>query len=201
MSMTMMEELTSVDRLPEPDLAYLLTQVGRGDERAFTSLYGFTSARIFGLVRRIIVDPAISEEVTQEVFLQVWNKAAEFSPALGSPIAWLMTLAHRRAVDRIRSEQAHRNRLTRWSTSEVLTPFDNVMESVLARDESQAVQAAFGTLTEKQRQAIEMAYYKGLTYAQVAEALEAPLGTVKARIRDGLGRLKDALEPYSSLAP
>ena len=201
MSVTVAERLPSLSEMPEPDLASLLMQVGLGDERAFTALYRATSARIFGLVRRIVVDPTMSEEVTQEVFLQVWNKAPEFSPALGSPIAWLMTLAHRRAVDRIRSEQAHRNRFNRWSTGEVLTPFDCVMESVLAQDESQAVKAAFGVLTEKQRQAIEMAYYKGLTYAQVAEVLGTPLGTVKARIRDGLARLKDALEPKSSLAP
>lgn len=184
----------------EPDLAHLLLQTGHGDEASFTELYRSTSARVFGLVRRIVVDPAISEEVTQEVFLQVWNKAAEFSPHLGSPMAWLMTLAHRRAVDRIRSEQAHRDRLNRWSETEVGTPFDEVTESVMARDESLAVRVAFGALTDKQRQAIEMAYYRGLTYAQVAEVLEAPLGTVKARIRDGLGRLRSALDPDSSLA-
>ncbi|WP_026544742.1 ECF RNA polymerase sigma factor SigK [Arthrobacter sp. 35/47] len=198
--MTCTGEAPSAAPTGEPDLAWLLQQTGNGDEASFTELYRSTSARIFGLVRRIVVDPAISEEVTQEVFLQVWNKAAEFSPHLGSPMAWLMTLAHRRAVDRIRSEQAHRDRLNRWSETETGTPFDEVTESVMARDESLAVRAAFSALTDKQRQAIEMAYYRGLTYAQVAEALEAPLGTVKARIRDGLGRLRSALEPDSSLA-
>lgn len=197
--MTFPGEAPSVTRATEPDLAYLLTRVGLGDEQSFASLYRLTSARVFGLVRRIVVDPTISEEVTQEIFLQVWHKAGEFSSDLGSPLAWLMTLAHRRAVDRIRSEQAHRDRLDRWSSTEILTPFDEVTESVIARDESLAVRAALSQLTEKQRQAIEMAYYKGLTYAQVAEALEAPLGTVKARIRDGLGRLRSALEPDSSL--
>lgn len=197
--MTFPGEAPSVPRTTEPDLAHLLTRVGLGDEQSFASLYRLTSARVFGLVRRIVVDPTISEEVTQEVFLQVWHKAGEFSSDLGSPFAWLMTLAHRRAVDRIRSEQAHRDRLDRWSATEVLTPFDEVTESVIASDESLAVRAALAALTEKQRQAIEMAYYKGLTYAQVAEALEAPLGTVKARIRDGLGRLRSVLEPDSSL--
>jgi RNA polymerase sigma-70 factor, ECF subfamily len=198
--MTCTGEAPSVAHTAEPDLARLLLQTGHGDETSFNELYRSTSARVFGLVRRIVVDPAISEEVTQEVFLQVWNKAGEFSPHLGSPMAWLMTLAHRRAVDRIRSEQAHRDRLNRWSETETGTPFDEVTESVMARDESLAVRAAFDALTDKQRQAIEMAYYRGLTYAQVAEALEAPLGTVKARIRDGLGRLRSALEPDSSLA-
>lgn len=182
-----------------PDLAHLLTLVGRRDERAFDTFYRSTSARVFGLVRRIVVDPTISEEVTQEVFLQVWHQAAEFSPKLGSPFAWLMTLAHRRAVDRIRSEQAHRDRLSRWSTSQMPTAFDDVMESVLARDESQVLKAAFAGLSEKQRQAIELAYYRGFTYVQVAEALEAPLGTVKGRIRDGLSRLRNALEPETAL--
>lgn len=198
--MTFTEEAASTTPPAETDLDYLLAQVARGDEQSFAALYRSTSARVFGLVRRIVVDTTISEEVTQEVFLQVWQKAADFSPQLGSPFAWLMTLAHRRAVDRIRSEQAHRDRLNRWSTTEVLTPFDDVTESVISRDESQAVRAAFGALSGKQRQAIEMAYYNGLTYAQVAEALEAPLGTVKARIRDGLGRMREALEPDSFLA-
>lgn len=184
----------------EPDLEHLLARVGAGDEQAFTALYRCTSARVFGLVRRVVVDPAISEEVTQEVFLQIWHKAAGFSPELGSPLAWLMTLAHRRAVDRIRSEQAHRDRLNRWCTTEVLTAFDDVTEQVMALDESQAVRTALAALSEKQQQAIEMAYYNGLTYSQVAEVLGAPLGTVKARIRDGLARLKDALQPDSSLA-
>lgn len=198
--MTTAEEAPPVGLPAGPDLAYLLRQVGRGDEQSFASFYRSTSARVFGLVRRIVVDSAMSEEVTQEVFLQVWHKAGEFSPNLGSPLAWLMTLAHRRAVDRIRTEQAHRDRLSRWSTKEVQTPFDGVTDTVLAHDEALALRAAFTALTDKQRQAIEMAFYNGLTYAQVAEALQAPLGTVKGRIRDGLGRLRSALEPDSSLA-
>lgn len=185
---------------PVPDLAHLLSQMARGDEQSFDTFYRSTSARVFGLIRRIVVDPTISEEVTQEVFLQVWHKAAEFSPEVGSAFAWLMTLAHRRAVDRIRSEQAHRDRLIRWSISQVPTAFDDVMESVLARDESLVLRVAFAGLSEKQRQAIEMAYYKGLTYVQVAEALDAPVGTVKGRIRDGLSRLRNALEPEPALA-
>lgn len=197
--MTFTAEAPPVTGSAEPNLAALIAQVALGDEPSFGSLYRQTSARVFGLVRRVVVDSTISEEVTQEVFLQVWNRAADYSPTLGSPMAWIMTLAHRRAVDRIRSEQASRNRLTRWSASEVQTPFDDVMETVLARAESVAVRAAFAALSEKQRQAIEMAYYRGLTYAQVAEVLGAPLGTVKGRIRDGLGRLRDALEPDSSL--
>jgi RNA polymerase sigma-70 factor, ECF subfamily len=197
--MTCTEESAPINRTEEPDLAALLHRVGLRDEGSFASLYRHTSGRIFGLVRRLVVDVAIAEEVTQEVFLQIWNKAAEFSPELGSPLAWMMTLAHRRAVDRIRSEQAARNRLSRWSVSEVQTPFDDVTETVIARDEFLAVRAAFTALTVKQRQAIELAYYRGLTYAQVAEALDAPLGTVKGRIRDGLGRLRSVLEPDSSL--
>ncbi|WP_299166567.1 ECF RNA polymerase sigma factor SigK [uncultured Arthrobacter sp.] len=197
--MSFTAEAPPVIRSDEPHLAALLRQVGLGDEKSFASLYRHTSGRIFGLVRRLVVDPAIAEEVTQEVFLQIWNKASDFSPALGSPLAWMMTFAHRRAVDRIRSEQASRNRLAHWSVSELQTPFDDVTEAVIARDEFLAVRTAFAELSEKQRQAIEMAYYSGLTYAQVAEVLEAPLGTVKGRIRDGLARLRTALEPGPSL--
>lgn len=197
--MTFTEEASPVTEAAEPNLAVLLARVALGDEQSFASLYRHTSGRVFGLVRRVAVDSTISEEVTQEVFLQIWNKAADFSPAFGSPMAWIMTLAHRRAVDRIRSEQASRNRLARWSASEVQTPFDDVLETVMARDESVAVRTAFDALSGKQRQAIEMAYYRGLTYAQVAEALGAPLGTVKGRIRDGLARLRSALESDSPL--
>lgn len=197
--MSVLEDSAPVAPAAEPDLAGLLMRAGNGDQQSFATLYRYTSARVFGLVRRIVVDSTISEEVTQEVFLQIWDRAADFTPELGSPMAWIMTLAHRRAVDRIRSEQASRNRLARWSASEVQTPFDEVMETVLARAETMAVRAAFAALSDKQRQAIEMAYYRGLTYAQVAEVLEAPLGTVKGRIRDGLGRLRSVLELESPL--
>lgn len=183
----------------EPDLFALLVEVAHGEERSFTELYRCTSARIFGLVHRIVRDRAMSEEVTQEVFLQVWRKAGEYRPALGSPLTWLLTLAHRRAVDRVRSEQAARNRLNRWTAADVQTPFDQVAEAVLDNHDAAALRVAVRALTDKQRQAIELAFYGGLTYTQVAQALGTPPGTVKTRIRQGLSRLKTALEPESPM--
>ncbi|WP_323960064.1 sigma-70 family RNA polymerase sigma factor [Arthrobacter sp. JZ12] len=199
--MTLAEEAPPLAGTPDlaADLRTLLAGVAQGEEAPFNALYHSTSARIYGLVYRIVLDRALSEEVTQEVFLQVWRKAAEYRPDLGTPLTWLLTLAHRRAVDRVRSEQASRARLNRWTTAEVQTPFDQVAEAVLDNHEAAALKIAVGALTEKQRQVIELAYYGGLTYAQVAQVLGAPDGTVKTRIRQGLGRLKDALEPGSSM--
>ncbi len=184
-----------VDTAAQPaSTEHLLALVAKGDRDAFAALYDAMSARLFGLVRRVLRDPAQSEEVTQEVLLEVWRTAARFDPERGSASAWVMTMAHRRAVDRVRSEQAARDRDDRAGVRDNATDaFDVVAEEVEVRLEHEQVRAALGQLTRLQREAVELAYYGGYTYREVAELLDAPLGTVKTRLRDGLIRLRDAL--------
>ena len=174
-----------------PELGDLLRKVARGDEAAFSALYDAVSARVFGLVRRVLRDPAQAEEVSQEAFVEVWRTASRYDPAKGSATSWIFTIAHRRAVDRVRSEQASADRVRRVATEEV--PYDEVVEEATARLEQQQVRRCMQTLTELQREAITLAYYQGYTYREVAELLEAALPTIKTRMRDGLIRLRDCL--------
>ncbi|MGH8896498.1 MAG: ECF RNA polymerase sigma factor SigK [Egibacteraceae bacterium] len=177
-----------------PTTEELLAQVTKGDQAAFEQLYDRVAGKVYGLIRRVLRDPAQSEEVTQEVLLEIWRSAPRFDSARGTANAWIMTIAHRRAVDRVRSEQSSRDRDDQASAREQRTEtFDVVAEEVEVRLEHQQVRAALGQLTDLQREAVELAYYGGHTYREVAELLGAPLGTVKTRLRDGLIRLRDAL--------
>jgi RNA polymerase sigma-70 factor (ECF subfamily) len=171
----------------------LLVQVARGDQRAFEQVYARVSAPVFGLVRRVLRDPAQSEEVTQEVLLNVWKSASRFDEKQGSGMAWVMTMAHRRAVDRVRSEQSASDRHNRLGRRDMEPAYDEVVEAVEARLEREAVKKCMGSLTELQRESVTLAYYGGYSYREVAELLEVPLGTVKTRMRDGLIRLRDCL--------
>lgn len=178
-------------RVPGADLAALLALVARGDQAAFTTFYDRTAAQVFGLVRRVVRDPAQSEEVTQEVMLEVWRTAARFDPHRGSPSAWLMTLSHRRAVDRVRAGQAATEREIRASLA--ATDYDVVSEAVETRLDAQRVRRCLESLTGLQRESVTLAYYGGYTYREVAGLLGVALGTVKTRMRDGLIRLRDCL--------
>ena len=175
------------------DLDELLSQVAAGDAEAFAAFYDATRARVFGLVTRVLRDPGYSEETTQDVFVQVWRTAAGYDASVGSALAWLMTLAHRRAVDRVRSEQAASERESRYGVANLETAGDVVADSAILRDERRQVADCLGALTDLQRQCIEMAYYQGLTYVQVSERLSTSLGTIKSRMRDGLRGLRDCL--------
>lgn len=172
----------------------LLRRIARGDRDAFAELYDQLGAAVYGLVRRVLRDPAQSEEVAQEVFLEVWRQAPRFDQARGSARAWVLTMAHRRAVDRVRSEQSSRTREDRVGAGSTERDTDVVAEEVQARAEQKRVRAALGALTPLQREAVTLAYYGGHTYREVAELLDTPLGTVKTRLRDGLIRLRDELE-------
>lgn len=141
----------------------------------------------------MVRDPAQSEEVAQEVLIEVWRSASRFDPSRGSAATWQMTIAHRRAVDRVRSSQAALERDQRVGRSAHRPPFDEVVEQVETRLEHEQVRKALSALTDLQREAVTLAYYGGYTYRQVAELLDVPLGTVKTRLRDGLIRLRDAL--------
>ena len=171
----------------------LLQAAGQGDEQAFAALYDATSAAVFGTVLRVLRDRAQSEEVTQEVYLEAWRTAARFDPARGSARTWLVTMAHRRAVDRVRAAQASAVRDERAGLRDQQRPYDSVSEAVEQRLESEDVRRALGSLTAVQREAVALAYYGGRTHTEIAAELRLPLGTVKTRLRDGMIRLRDAL--------
>jgi len=178
---------------PGEELVVLLQRTARGDQDAFTRLYDATTARLHGLVLRVLRDPAQAEEVTQEVYVEIWRQSARYDASAGSPLAWMMTLAHRRAVDRVRSAEASSQRETRYEQRNRTTEHDQTAETATGNLEAQRVRAAMAGLTEAQRSALELAYFGGYTHTEVAQLLELPLGTAKTRIRDGLIRLRDAL--------
>lgn len=177
---------------PAPDLNELLTRVSRGDEKAFGAVYDALGASVYGMAKRVIRDPARAEEVSQEVFIQVWQSAARFDAARGNAKSWVLTMAHRRAVDAVRHDQAATNRENKydWSSG---PDFDEVAETVTISLEHEQVRRCLDSLTDLQREAVNLAYYKGYTYAEVAESLSANPATVKTRMRDGLVRLRDCL--------
>jgi RNA polymerase sigma-70 factor, ECF subfamily len=184
-----------VARLPlvTTDLAALLRQVAQRDVDAFATFYDLTRARVFGLVTRVLRDPGYSEETTQDVYLQVWRSAANYDPSAGSPLAWLLTVAHRRAVDRVRAEQAATQRESKYGSTNVDLPSDSVADTIVLADERQQVISCLDSLTDVQREAIQLAYYDGLTYVQVSERLSANLATIKSRMRDGIRGLRKCL--------
>ena len=171
----------------------LIADVARGDDRAYGALYDRMAPRVYGLVRRVLRDPAQSEEVAQEVLLDVWRRAARFDSTRGSALSWVMTMAHGRAVDRVRSEQSAGQRDLGYASASVERDVDVVSEAVEASLDRRQVRRCLSTLTDLQRESINLAYYAGYTQAEVAAALKAPLGTIKTRLRDGLIRLRDCL--------
>ncbi|MGW4248649.1 ECF RNA polymerase sigma factor SigK [Nocardia sp. NPDC004722] len=174
-------------------LGELLTAIAGGDRDAFTELYRRTSHRVYGLSLRILNNRATAEEVTQEVYLQAWSLSERYDRGLASPMGWLMMLTHRRAIDRMRADIAGRTRETQYGRTHLERDRDVVTESVELRADRRAVLRCLDVLTELQRESIALAYYGGLSYSEVAERLESPLATVKARIREGLKRLGTCL--------
>ena len=149
--------------------------------------------RVFGLALRVVRDPAQAEEVTQEAFLEIWRTSARFDPDRGSALAWLLTIVHRKAVDRVRSAEASTRRDTTYHQGATTVEHDTTAEAAEASLEARRVRGALRTLTEVQREALELAYFGGYTHTEVATMLDLPVGTAKTRIRDGLIRLRDAM--------
>lgn len=184
---------------PSPDgavgdpLVALLRRSARGDQTAFGELYDATAARLHGLVLRVVRDPAQADEVTQEAYLEIWRTSARFDATRGSALAWMMTIGHRRAVDRVRSAHAATRRDTHYLSDAREEGPDVTAEAALAGLEARRVRSALATLTPVQREAIELAYFGGYTHTEVAALLDLPIGTAKTRIRDGLIRLRDTM--------
>ena len=176
-----------------PTTEALLLRVAAGDEAAFAQVYDALSSGIFGTCLAVLRDRDHASEVTQEVMVEIWRTAARFESERGSARTWALTLAHRRAIDRVRSVQAQRNRDQKALDEQGERPFDVVSEEVEDSLERDRVRQCLGGLTPTQHEAVVLAYYGGRTYREVAEQLAAPLATVKTRIRDGLLRLRDCL--------
>lgn len=177
----------------DDSLEGLLGKVAKGDQRAFEQVFERVAAPVYGIVRRVLRDPAQSEEIAQEVMLEIWRQAARFSVERGSALSWVMTIAHRRAVDRVRTEAAASARTARALWQDNRTEYDQVAEQVEVRLEQERVRRCLEALTELQRESVDLAYYGGYTYREVGELLGVALGTVKTRLRDGLIRMRDCL--------
>ncbi|HZU49099.1 MAG TPA: sigma-70 family RNA polymerase sigma factor [Mycobacterium sp.] len=176
------------------DLDALLRRVARRDTDAFAAFYDRTRARVYGLVSRVVRDTGYSEETTQEIYLEVWRTAENYDSTKGSPLAWVLTMAHRRAVDRVRAEQASMQRESRYGAVTVEPSSDVVADTAIAGDERRRVIECLDGLTDAQRQCIEMAYYGGLTYVEVSQRLSANLSTIKSRMRDAFRGLRNCLD-------
>lgn len=173
-------------------LAFLLQRAGRGSQESFAELYDHLSPLVFGIVKRVVRDPSMSEEVAQEVFVELWRVAARHDSGRGSVTSWVATIAHRRAIDRVRSEQSARDRNERDEAKRVIEP-DEPATMVESSLDAARVRRALGRLSPSQREAIELAYFGGHTYREVAVLLGVAEGTIKTRIRDGMIRLRDEL--------
>jgi RNA polymerase sigma-70 factor (ECF subfamily) len=188
-----LEIVPSSDPADDLSIEHLLREVAEGDRTAFAEVYDRVSSRVLGLVTRLLRDRAQSEEVTQEVFLEIWQQAGKFDQNRGSGMAWVLTMAHRRAIDRIRASQKSHERDLRIGIRDMERDFDHVSEAAEIRLENERVTRAMSRLTALQREAVILAYYGGYSHSEMSQILGVPLGTVKTRLRDGMIRLRDEL--------
>ena len=177
----------------------LVGQVAGGDREAFARLFDRHSPLVLGVLTRMLGERASAEEILQETFLQVWQQARRFSPQLARPRSWILMMARSRAFDRLRSQTARSRREDAVYRDAPSQAADPVGTAALESDErGRTVRAALSQLPEEQRQAVELAFFGGLTHTQIAERLQTPLGTVKSRILLGMGKLRQALATYST---
>jgi RNA polymerase sigma-70 factor (ECF subfamily) len=171
----------------------LLEASARGDQGAFAELVDSLRHRVFRRIRAVLRDEAQSEEVMQDLFLEVWRHAARFDPRRSGAVAWIMARAHARAVDRVRSVVAERDRDWRIGLRDCLPEYDSVVEAIELRGEFRRVARALRRLTAVQAEAVVLAYRDGYSHSELAEKLGVPLGTIKSRIHDGMRHLREDL--------
>jgi RNA polymerase sigma-70 factor (ECF subfamily) len=188
-----------LDRQPtEETQAQLLGRIAGQDLQALAEFYDQTAGALFSFAIRILGDAHEAEEVIQDAFLQIWGKAATFDAALGAPFYWALSITRNRAIDRLRARQRRArlaNELEEAAAADS-PPLASPFQSVLSEDETAAVRSAVNGLPDEQRRVIEMAFFGGMTHAEIAEALHEPLGTIKARIRRGMLKLRGNLQAY-----
>ncbi len=175
-------------------LAGLLLRTAQGDHQAFSKFYRHTSRQVSGLVQRVVIDRDLSDEVVQEIFIVVWQDAAKYQSAIGTPMVWLMMIAHRRAVDKVRANQSSCHRDNRWAATSP-SAYHGVLDAVADKMDARILIASLACLSTLQRESIVLAYFGWLTYREISEKLCVPVPTIKSRIRDGLQRLRSQLEP------
>ena len=181
----------------EQEWAGLLARIAAGDQPALAEFYDASSAKVFGLVMKILADRTVAEEVTMDVYTQVWRRASTYDTERGTPGSWLMTLAKTRAIDRFRSSYLERGRQVPLDHAAEVPGDRATPEQYSAGLERQRlVQEAMASLSAEQRQAIALAYYWGLSQSEIADRLRLPLGTVKTRMRLGMIRLREVLAPH-----
>jgi len=176
----------------------LVERISRGDAAAFSELYARLATRVGWQVRRRLIDVAQSEEVVQEIFLEIWQSAGRFDPARGHAATWILTMAAHRAIDRVRTAQADRTRDLAVGIRNQQVPFDLTFDAAETSLEYRRVEAALGRITDVQRQALVLSYQHGQTNKEIAVLLDLPIGTIKTRLRDGLIRLRRELVPQQA---
>jgi len=183
----------------DQEWAQLIALTAQGDQTALATFYDRTSPQVFGLIYKILNNHEAAEEVTLDVYTQVWRQAHTYDATRGAPGAWLMTLARTRAIDRFRAGAAEHGRIESLDAVKLFASGDDTPEQdVEDQERRRYVQQALAVLTAEQREAVALAYFYGLSQSEIAEKLQLPLGTVKTRIRSGMIKLREALAPYES---
>ena len=182
-------------RTRDQEWVALIGRVADGDRTAFAALYDATSRMVFGLILRVVVDRSSAEEVLSDVYIQVWRQAKSYDTARGAPLAWLMTIARSRSIDRLRAGKPEQQKESLDSIAELTSNSVSPEDASVHSERSRLVRSALSSLAPEQREVIELAYFSGLSHSEIALKLGQPLGTVKTRTRLGMMKLRDMLSP------